>query len=112
MSLEITAKVLRGNDELQKVVGISIIAGAETYSEDFVSRFPAALRTKKATLTVEDGKVVLEGPTFSGSMRKFEFSPTAEELDGLNASIFAQDKKLAFKADGMLSAGFRLVVEA
>ena len=112
MSLKITAKVLRGNDELKKVVGFSIIAGGETYSEDFVSRFPAALGAKKASLTVEDGKVVLEGPTFSGSMRKFEFSPTAEELDGLNASIFAKDKKLAFRPDGMMFVGFQLVVEA
>ena len=110
MSFEITAKVLMGDDG--SVVGISIVADAETYSEDFVSHFPAALRAKKATIAIEGEKVVLEGPTFDGTMKKFEFSPTPEELEGLKASIFAEGKKLAIEPDGMMYVGFNLVVES
>ena len=44
--MEITTKVLKGPDG--KVIGISLVAGAESYSEDFIGRFPKALMEKKA----------------------------------------------------------------
>src|SRR3990167_10995642 len=82
MTFEIAVKVLKGSDG--KVNGISFVAGAETYSEDFIGRFPRSLRKGEATIVIMDNKIVLEGPTFNGK-QKFVFKPKPEELEGLKA---------------------------
>ena len=107
MALEIEVKVLKGKDG--KVNGISFVAGAETYSEDFIARFPRALREGRATLGIIDNKIVLEGPIFTGSKQKFEFKLKPGDLEGLKASVFAGGEKMsALTPDGMLTPGFRL----
>ncbi len=111
MALEIEVKVLRGDDG--KVNGISFVAGPEAHSEDFIEHFLKALRDGKAIFGIDDGKVVLEGPTFTGNKRRFEFTPNPEELEGLRASVFAEGddgKKLTLKHDGILTPGFRLIL--
>ena len=108
--MEITTKVLKGPDG--KVIGISLVAGPESYSEDFIERFPKALVEKEATISIDGQKLVFEGPTFSGNMRRFEFIPTPEELEGLEASIFAKDKKPTLEPEPFsLTPGFRLTVK-
>ena len=109
MSFEIAVKVLKGADG--EVNGISFVAGAETYSEDFVGRFPRSLMKGEATIGIEDDKIVLKGPTFNGK-GKFVFKPKPEELEGLKASVFAGgEKKLTLGPDGMLTPGFKLTVK-
>ena len=109
MAFEIAVKVLKGSDG--KVNGISFVAGAETYLEDFIGRFPRSLRKGEATIGIDDDKIVLEGPTFNGK-GKFAFTPKPEELEGLKASIFAGgEKKPTLESDGMLTPGFKLTMK-
>lgn len=109
MSFEIEVKVLKGKDG--KVNGVSFVAGAETYSEDFVGRFPGALRKGEASIGIIGDKIVLEGPIFSGGKRKFEFKPKSEDLEGLKTSIFAgSEKKSVLTPAGMLTPGFKFTM--
>lgn len=108
MSLEIETTVLTGPDG--KVIGISLVAGAETYSEDFIGRFPRAFMRGEATIAIDGEEIVFEGPTFSGDKRTFRFRPEPAALAGLKANVFTESVKKAFEPDGMMTPGFKIVV--
>lgn len=108
MALEIETKILRGADG-KKVIGISLVAGAETYSEDFVGRFPRALLAQKAKVTIEGNKVIFEGPIFTGSNLKFELKLKPEEIAGIKSVLENPEQRLG--RDGMLTPGFRIFVD-
>ncbi|HBB37405.1 MAG: hypothetical protein UX02_C0001G0305 [Candidatus Moranbacteria bacterium GW2011_GWC1_45_18] len=109
MPLEIEVEVLKNPDG--KIIGISLVAGAETYSEDFVQRFPRALVKKEATISAEGQRLIFEGPTFMGRMKKFEFEPSPEDFNGLMQTFFTDKKKITVEPAGMLMHGFKLVIK-
>jgi hypothetical protein len=109
MAYEIQVTVLRTADG--RVIGASFVAGAESYSEDFVERFPRSLWKGEATISINGDRIVLNGPTYNGR-GEFEFRPNPDDLEGLKASIFADgEKKPTIEPAGVMTPGFQIVMK-
>ena len=120
--MELRIEFLKNCDE--KVIGISVFAGADDGSIDFMEHFLEEFPKKKkskADIYLKNDKVVIEGLDSSGIIRKAEFVPAPEVLEGLMTSIFAKgrklkDKKLVFQPDPLsprwMTPGFELRVDS
>ena len=129
--MELRVEFLKNPDD-GKVIGISVFAGSDEGSIDFMycflEEFPKTLgefpkkKKSEADIYLKNNKVVIKGPDSSGVIRKAEFVPAPEVLEDLRTSIFAQDRKflkdkrLVFQSDPLsprwMTPGFELRMDS
>lgn len=95
-------------DKGGKVIGFSLVSGAETYSQVFIENFANALRQKKASIRIEDNNVIFE----KDGSEPLIFKRAENEIEDLKRLFANKGLRRIMKPTIALTSGFRIFFQA